>query len=79
MNNETVIRLRKLFDQSVTDCNATPEFGIREVIVPLPVLEKFAELIVLECVELFADDTNDHEMAHGRALRRMIKEHFGVE
>jgi hypothetical protein len=42
-------------------------------------LEKFAELIVNECASLFEDDLRTMEDFTGRACRRAIKEHFGVE
>jgi hypothetical protein len=41
--------------------------------------KKFAELIVLECASLFADDLRTMGDFTERACRRAIKEHFGVE
>lgn len=42
-----------------------------------PVLEKFAELIVRECVSVM--DITDIEDFRGIELALKIKEHFGVE
>jgi hypothetical protein len=48
--------------------------------IPLtPELQKFAELIVLECASLFEDDLRPMGDFTERACRRAIKEHFGVE
>ena len=38
--------------------------------------EKFAELIIAECAELFPER---HYYYSGLAVKRNIKEHFGVE
>ena len=43
-------------------------------------LEKFAELIVRECVRYFNEDyTRDFETAWREDLSKSIKQHFGVE
>ena len=66
-------RIVKLFMQSV-DSNY----------IPLPIedhipswTEKFAELIVKECLEI-VDDEGGHEGGSIRAMKK-IKEHFGVK
>ena len=41
-------------------------------------MEKFAELIVAECVGI-CNDTNDASYLNGVIAGRKIKEHFGVE
>ena len=40
--------------------------------------EKFAELIVLECIGI-CNDTNDASYLNGVIAGRKIKKHFGVE
>lgn len=66
-------RIVELFMQSV-DSNY----------IPVPIedhipswTEKFAELIVQECLEI-VDDEGGHEGGSIRAMKK-IKEHFGVE
>lgn len=44
-----------------------------------PEMEKFAELIIKECVDLFPDNLNSMRDYTGTACRWMIKEHFGVK
>jgi hypothetical protein len=41
--------------------------------------EKFAELIVRECVDLFDDDPQSGTRYSPQACRSMIMEYFGVE
>jgi hypothetical protein len=40
--------------------------------------EKFAELIVRECIDI-CNDTNDASYLNGVIAGRKIKQHFGVE
>lgn len=42
-------------------------------------IEKFAQLIISECVDMFPDNLNSMRDYTGKACRYMIKEHFGVE
>ena len=43
-------------------------------------LEKFAELIVAECMDIAYDHTpNTEECEYKRLIHNKIKEHFGVE
>jgi hypothetical protein len=43
-------------------------------------LEKFAELIVKECMDVAYDHTpNSEECEYKRLIHNKIKEHFGVE
>jgi len=73
LNNER--KIEALLNQSSREWNEdTDEYPERHV-----ELDKFAELIIQECIELFADAGDEVEIGHGRALRRMIKEHFGVK
>ncbi len=46
---------------------------------PYPELEKFAELIVQECMDLFDDDPDSGTRYTGVGCRGMIKHYFGVE
>lgn len=41
--------------------------------------EKFAELIIEECVGCFADDLASMRDYTGKTCQWMIKEHFGIE
>ena len=63
-------RIRELAEQaryeaSLADCQETYD-------------EKFAELIVQECVNI-CNDTNDASYLNGVIAGRKIKQHFGVE
>ena len=40
--------------------------------------EKFAELIISECADMFPDDLSSMRDYTGKACRYMIKEHFGL-
>lgn len=40
--------------------------------------EKFAELIIAECVDMFPDELSSMRDDTGKACRYMIKEHFGI-
>ena len=42
-------------------------------------LEKFAELIILECAQICFSESKGHDMAFGEHCGIVIKEHFGVE
>ena len=46
--------------------------------IPPEFVEKFAELIVLECIGI-CNDTNDASYLNGVIAGRKIKQHFGVE
>ncbi len=60
-------RIKELLEQA----------GAKYVTMPKDtVYEKFAELIVKECAELFPER---HYYYSGLAVKRNIKEHFGVE
>lgn len=47
--------------------------------VPNDFKEKFAELIVRECADLFDDDPESETKYTGVGCRGMIKHYFGVE
>ena len=81
-------RIRKLAEQAWDATAVSPEFGH-----PISFAEKFAELIVQECAELFVDQRymilNPHEpfanervralKEHDKDTVKKIKKHFGVE
>ena len=66
-----------LKEQSVQAKIVKNEDGTWTSILEYPDLEKFAELIVLECVEII-DDTHQRQGINIFILDK-IKEHFGVE
>lgn len=43
------------------------------------IMEKFAELLVQECMDLFDDDPDSGTRYTGVGCRGMIKHYFGVE
>ena len=66
-------RIQELFEQALEEFKAENKYAT--VIVPNPLKEKFAELIVRECAEA----CEDHPAWTGRMIGEQIKEHFGVE
>jgi hypothetical protein len=80
-------RIKQLFEQALEEFNAGPVFAA--YIIPDPIKEKFAELIVKECVaQIEIERGNPYRNmgdvdANGvsacvESIRR-IKEHFGVK
>ena len=73
-------QIRKLFDQALAECF---KMGSKPgITVGYDELEKFAELIVAECMEVFSKDLP--EAGDGRMLEVInrvcnVAEHFGVE
>ena len=80
-------RIDKLFEQALEEFTAENKYAT--IIVPDPLKEKFAELIVRECGQWFNDrlvvepDYNlPHRIERNRAVVGVMKEyntHFGVE
>ena len=70
--------LLALYDQSGLGAYMPVDYNGHELEVAEH-MEKFAELIVRECVDMFPDDLNSMRDYTGKACRYMIKEHFGVE
>lgn len=75
-------RIRKLAEQAGLefDDDEALEFGKQIYYVTKEDMEKFAELIVRECVESIPAD--GHRGDFGRAVefcQQQIKQHFGVE
>ena len=87
--------ITKLVRQALNECVSTPvesviasridDHGIVEI--PNVFSEKFAELIVRECMRLCEHESNDDQYdeydmgmeAKADAIRETLKEHFGVE
>ena len=66
-------RIRKLVEQAALATNEDPNGEY-----PAHMMQKFAELIVRECMSLVSEpgpDMNDTE----RGILAQIKQHFGVE
>jgi hypothetical protein len=63
-------RINELFEQALEEFNAENKYAT--FIVPNPLKEKFAELIVLKCAEIA--DTAEPFLASD-----LIKQHFGVK
>ena len=64
-------RIEKLFEQALEEFKAENKYAT--IIVPNPLKEKFAELIVRECSNFLKDTLDDHFAAE------QLIEHFGVE
>ena len=66
-------RIEKLFEQALEEFKAENKYAT--IIVPNPLKEKFAELIVKEMLQT----CEDHPAWTGRMIGEEIKQHFGVE
>jgi hypothetical protein len=72
--------INKLFEQALEEFKAENKYAT--IIVPNPLKEKFAELIVKECkkaIDPTGDLTSMSEAGWREACMKMIDEHFGVE
>jgi hypothetical protein len=71
-------RIDKLFEQALEEFKAENKYAT--IIVPNPLKEKFAQLIVRECATAIIQDSrlNDVRSAANGCVRT-IREHFGVE
>ena len=75
-------RIKELAEQAWDATSVSPEFGH-----PVSFADKFAELIVQECVSLCVHDANDDAYddcdigreLQTKAIRERILDHFGVE
>ena len=65
-------RIDKLFEQALEEFTAENKYAT--IIVPNPLKEKFAELIVRECADI-ADEYD----GVGSTIVSRIQKHFGVE
>jgi hypothetical protein len=68
-------RIDKLFEQALEEFTAENKYAT--IIVPDPLKEKFAQLIVLECVGIVRDGYNS-KLRFGDVIFNM-KTHLGVE
>ena len=67
-------RIDKLFEQALEEFKAENKYAT--IIVPNPLKEKFARLIVRECA---AEADRQTIYCRGIPWGRWIREHFGVE
>ena len=72
-------RIEKLFEQALEEFKAENKYDNATIIVPNPMKEKFAELIVRECANICFSEAQGHNMAFGEHCGVVIKEHFGVQ
>ena len=81
-------RIEKLFEQALEEFKAENKYDNATIIVPNPMKEKFAELIIKECAKvavhkpdgLWYTGTDAGLVSAGRmTAAQLIKEHFGVE
>jgi hypothetical protein len=71
-------RIDKLFEQALEEFTAENKYAT--IIVPDPLKEKFAELIVQECAQVCRDQPNHYALKADRDNCAVaIEEHFGVE
>jgi hypothetical protein len=78
-------RIDKLFEQALEEFTAENKYAT--IIVPNPLKEKFAQLIVEECGKLCEHKSNDDEYdqydmgqsVKAENIKTAIKQHFGVE
>ena len=77
-------RIEKLFEQALEEFKAENKYDNATIIVPNPMKEKFAELIVRECILIIQKGISLDGNTTEKFLRTMkhlkdIKEHFGIE
>jgi hypothetical protein len=71
-------RIDKLFEQALEEFTAENKYAT--IIVPNPLKEKFAELIVQECLDIVnRKEYSYHEADPLWETAQLIKQHFGVE
>jgi hypothetical protein len=72
-------RIDKLFEQALEEFKAENKYAT--IIVPDPLKEKFAELIVQECLKIVepTEDSGDEWCVTLKGTAQEIKQHFGVE
>jgi len=68
-------RINELFEQALEEFNAENKYAT--IIVPNPLKEKFAELIVKECVTIMTDASSSKLRLSDAIWNTKI--HFGVE
>jgi len=67
-------RINELFEQALEEFNAENKYAT--IIVPNPLKEKFAELIVQECMQVVANQLPSNQYLD---VAHAVIEHFGVE
>ena len=71
-------QIEKLFEQALEEFNSENKYAT--IIVPNPLKEKFAELIVEECAKVCRDQPNVYALKADRDNCAIaIEQHFGVE
>jgi hypothetical protein len=71
-------RINELFEQAAKEFSTEHKYAT--FIVPNPLKEKFAELIIKECANAIVNDSRLSDVRTARnGCVRTIKEHFGVE
>ena len=68
-------RIEKLFEQALEEFKAENKYAT--IIVPNPLKEKFAELIVRGCADWIKNTDSDPDI--GEEDAKALLEHFGVE
>jgi hypothetical protein len=69
-------RIDKLFEQALEEFKAENKYAT--IIVPNPLKEKFARLLVQECAEI-ADRFNGITLGQGYTIAKHIKNNYEVE
>ena len=74
-------RIEKLFEQALEEFKAENKYDNATIIVPNPMKEKFAELIVQECIDIISPYTIRMGRPGEEYLHPIqeIRKHFGVE
>jgi hypothetical protein len=72
-------RIEKLFEQALEEFKAENKYAT--IIVPNPLKEKFAELIVRECMGICYRTDTEYEghKVKSTVIASKVAEHFGVE
>ena len=68
--------IKNLWDAALEEFSKEHQFAT--IMLPEPLKEKFARLIVRECAD-FADEHNDYSEGVTLGVGRALKKHFGVE
>jgi hypothetical protein len=77
-------RIKELFEQALEEFKAENKYAT--IVVPNPLQEKLAELVILKCIDIvenlspgYKDYRDQIEDAFRRDCVEEIKHHFGVE
>ena len=69
-------RIKQIAEQALEEFKAENKYAT--IIVPNPLTEKFAELIVQKCANLFEIEYGTSEVS-GNEVARVLQRHFGVK